>query len=168
MSQPANKFKDEVIWHSILYGNIMADNQGNLYRPDNITIPVGSETQKGYIVTGLRYQGKNYTVYSHRVVWMFHNDRIPDGYEINHKNGIKTNNNINNLELMTAKENMAHSRDVLGNTHNGNAKLTETEVLEIRKLYAAGGTSHQKLAEEFDMSNGCIWAVINRKTWKHI
>lgn len=48
------------------------------------------------------------------------------------------------------------------------AKLTENLVLEILEKYAAGGTSYQKLAEEYGVTVGCTSAIITKKSWKHI
>jgi hypothetical protein len=50
----------------------------------------------------------------------------------------------------------------------GNAHLTEVQVREIRKRHAAGGVTLRTLAGEFGVSDGCIAAVITRKTWAHI
>jgi hypothetical protein len=56
---------------------------------------------------------KTYMV--HRLVWMEkHHSFIPDGFEINHINGVKSDNRIENLELVTHTENMNHSVNVLG------------------------------------------------------
>ena len=41
----------------------------------------------------------------HRLVWEAFNCQIPEGYEINHINEIKTDNRLSNLNLMTCKEN---------------------------------------------------------------
>ena len=76
----------------------------------------------------------------HRLVWITFVGQIPDGYEINHKDGVKSNNNLTNLELATHKENMEHAvRTKLFPSHkgekNGMAYLTDLEVLEVRKLY---------------------------------
>jgi hypothetical protein len=43
----------------------------------------------------------------HRYVWEYYNGAIPKGYEIHHKDGNKANNDISNLELLTAE---AHQR----------------------------------------------------------
>lgn len=40
----------------------------------------------------------------HRYVWEKENGQIPEGYEIHHRDGNKSNNHISNLELLTAKE----------------------------------------------------------------
>ncbi|KKN69881.1 hypothetical protein LCGC14_0437050 [marine sediment metagenome] len=47
------------------------------------------------------------------------------------------------------------------------SKLTAVQVLRIR-LLRASGISVSKLADANDVSNGCIYAVVNRATWKHI
>ena len=56
----------------------------------------GSITAKGYI----RKNG----VMVHRIVWERENGRIPDGFQVHHKDGNKENNNIDNLELLSALE----------------------------------------------------------------
>ena len=51
---------------------------------------------------------------------------------------------------------------------NGNSKLTEDDVREIRTRYANGNLLQQQLALEYGVSRKAIGNVIRRKTWKHI
>lgn len=44
----------------------------------------------------------------HRLVYMAHKGVIPKGLQINHKDENKINNNIDNLNLMTSKQNANH------------------------------------------------------------
>lgn len=41
----------------------------------------------------------------HRVIWELHNGPIPEGMQIDHINHIRSDNRIENLRLVTAKEN---------------------------------------------------------------
>ena len=50
-------------------------------------------------------------------------------------------------------------------TLHGNAKLDEADVLEIRRRYAAGGTSQLKLAAEYGVSRPQIGKIILRRRW---
>lgn len=47
----------------------------------------------------------------HRAVWKFHNGDIPKGYHIHHKDGDRSNNNIENLELINGREHLARHMD---------------------------------------------------------
>src|SRR2546430_17707999 len=51
---------------------------------------------------------------------------------------------------------------------NGQSKLTDEKVRQIRLLYAQGGVSHNQLAKRFSVSGSVICEVINRKIWKHV
>lgn len=99
----------------------------------------------------------------------------PKGMDINHKNGIRDDNRIENLEYATRSENHLHAYRVLGRpvvsnkgSKAGRAKLTESDVLEIRKRYAAGGVSQDSLAKEYGVSQHTISCIILRKNWTHI
>jgi hypothetical protein len=48
------------------------------------------------------------------------------------------------------------------------AKLTDAQVLEIRSKYAQGGTSYQRLADEYSVSKKSILQIVQARVWRHI
>lgn len=113
---------------------------------------------KGYL-TFTEYLGgnkKRKQWFSHRFIWIYHNGPIPEGFEINHINHIKTDNRLSNLELVTPKENNRHRPYC-----TLNAKLAE----EIRDKYSQGNTTMSKLAEEYGCGKTTIYYVLNYITW---
>jgi hypothetical protein len=49
-----------------------------------------------------------------------------------------------------------------------NHKLTEKEVMEIRKRYAAGETNKVQLAKAYGVTRSNIYWIVTRKCWTHI
>ncbi len=94
---------------------------------------------------------------------------------VNHLDGNKLNNHFSNLEWCTAKENVNHSIHVLGNHHgrlgsqNGRAKITEAEVIEIRRL--SGVSKYYTcvlLSKMFGVNSRSVSNILLNKSWKHI
>jgi hypothetical protein len=54
-----------------------------------------------------------------------------------------------------------------GEAH-GCARLTDAQVTEIRRLYAAGGMTIKRLAQLFHVGTSTIFRVVSRKNWRHI
>lgn len=108
--------------------------------------------------------GTGKRVYEHRYVWESANGPIPDGFEINHIDGDKTNNIIENLELVTRQRNQQHAY------HSGlmsaprSGKLDADKVRAIRAAYAAG-QSYRKLGGEFGVSPVMIGHIIRGEAW---
>ena len=50
----------------------------------------------------------------------------------------------------------------------GNAKLTEEQVLEIRRRYAAGGVFQRELGDEYGVTNALISLIVRREIWTHL
>jgi hypothetical protein len=86
---------------------------------------------------------------------------------VNHKDGVKTNNALSNLEWATYKENLNHATRVLklriGEKH-GRAKLTQQQVREIRALRASGKYIRE-IAEAYKTPWATIQCITSGKTW---
>lgn len=91
---------------------------------------------------------------------------------INHKNGIKSDNHVKNLEWCTAKENCQHSINVLNNKRigesNGNSKVNETIVKEIRNTYATGNYTYKQLALKYNLTISGITMIVTKRSWKNV
>lgn len=61
---------------------------------------------RGYFNVPLYKDGRMKNIYVHRAVWEAFNGPVPEGYEINHKDENKSNNTLENLELLTHRENL--------------------------------------------------------------
>lgn len=72
---------------------------------------------KGYCIVIFSINGKQKGFGVHQIVarQFINNDNPECKTQINHIDGDKTNNHVENIEWVTAKENMRHSVDVLGN-----------------------------------------------------
>lgn len=90
--------------------------------------------------------------------------------QVNHIDGNKGNNCVSNLEWVTAKENMSHAiKTGLQNNsgeHNGNAKLTQQQVEEIRKIRKEKNISYRKLAEKYKVSHCTIIQICKNRYYK--
>lgn len=67
------------------------------------------------------------------------------------------------------KDMMDKGRHVaLRGEQQGNRKLTEAAVREIRRLYASGHYSHPKLGRMFDVSHSTIGRIVRNEIWGHV
>ena len=90
-------------------------------------------------------------------------------HEVNHKNGIRSDNRDHNLEWVTPSENSQHRYDVLGHVgprggKAGSARFTEVNVREIRSRLARG-ESPKSIASFFGMSRNSIYDIAEHRTW---
>lgn len=121
---------------------------------------------RGYIQAANGRAGTFYM--AHRLVWESVNGPIPNDLQINHINGIKTDNRISNLELVTGSENTAHAyrlglRTAVGEA-NGRAVLAEGDVLAIRQ----SRESPRKAANRFGVSSRTIRDIRAYRRWRHL
>ena len=95
----------------------------------------------GYLQVRAKIGEKRYHCYAHRIIWIYFNGNIPKGKMINHKNGIKTDNCLDNLEVVTCSQNRLHASRVLGigcGERNSMAKFTEQDVFRMKELRQQG------------------------------
>lgn len=130
-----------------------------------------SVDRKGYLQVSLRKDGKSITKKVHRLVLISFIGINKDKNIVNHKNSIRNDNRLSNLEWCTQSENIRHAFD-FGNmtkkgSNSGRAIFSEKDVILIRKRLASGERSID-LAKEFGVHKNTISGIKNRYNWTHI
>ena len=123
----------------------------------------------GYYNIGLRENGKRKTIDIHRLVAIAFIPNLNNKPEVNHKDGNRENNRVENLEWVTKSENEKHAYKIGSKTQKGikntNSKLTENEVLIIHGLYL-GGLKQIEIAVLFNLTRDSIYKIIHGHSWK--
>lgn len=97
------------------YSRYFIGDDGNIY------VKLKPSNRKGYRgLTLKKDDGGRKSVSQHRLVAEAFIQNPEDKPQVNHKNGDKADNRIENLEWVTASENIKHSFRVLGKKPNGN------------------------------------------------
>jgi hypothetical protein len=106
--------------------------------------------------------------YLHQLVAEAFLGPCPAGKEVNHKDGVKTNCRLSNLEYKTHRGNEDHAVKLGLKAHgerNGNSKLTVLKVQEIRRLRRKG-FSQADVARKFGVWPQVVALIVSRKTWR--
>lgn len=123
--------------------------------------------KSGYLTTWGQVRGVRLLVLIHRLVWQVIHGDIPDDKEVNHINGVKSDNRPENLELVTKSGNMTHAHRT--GLSKATEKLTEDLVVRMREKYASSDfKSVSKLATEFGVSKATARSVVRGKTWRWV
>ena len=165
------------------YDNYYISNNGRVRNDRTGRILKPRKNRGGYFQVGLQKNGKRKHFLVHRLVAIVFIPNSENKSEVNHKNLIKADNRVENLEWCTPKENTGHAikngkrggcfqkNNKLGSqpgSKNSWAKLTEKQVLEIRKLYATGNYYQKELGKKFGVCQQLIGHIVNNKLWKHL
>jgi hypothetical protein len=140
------------------------------FRPEKIL--KGSPDTKGYLRVKLQRNTIKKNCKIHRLVGEMFIPNPLSKPEINHKDGIKTNNYYWNLEWATSSENNQHAFDnklkIMPKGENVyNAKLTSKNVIEARNLYNTGKFTHKKLALIFGITRGGMSKILKKQSYKN-
>ena len=125
---------------------------------------------KGYLTVVLQKDAKRKMVLVHRLVAEHFIFNIYNKPQVNHINGIKTNNRVENLEWVSHRENLDHAihNDLtLKGEKNKKSKLKDVDVIEIHSLLQKGTTT-KELSETYNVSYSTIDGIRTNRYWKHL
>ena len=127
----------------------------------------GGKNPKGYSLASLCKDGNVITNKIHRLVMLAFVGE--SDLQVNHINGIKTDNRLENLEYCTGPENIQHAFDT-GLMARGedvyNSKLTKACAERIK--YGHHGMTQQAIAEIYGISDRHVSDIRSGKRWRHI
>jgi hypothetical protein len=169
---------ESVVYEAVRNGELSVDCRGRIWRlgarrgikkGGSVFVPckprrAENQVGSGYLQIRFATGKKRFCVMAHRLVWFHFCGEIPQGMEINHKNGIKTDNYPENLEVVTSSENKLHSIHILGQhkrvlnqngENNVNAKLTSYQVSEIKRRRALGERL-KDIANDFNIAEQTV------------
>lgn len=125
-----------------------------------------------YYKVNLRRNKIRYTRNIHRLMAETFLPNPENKPQVNHINGDKLDNRVENLEWVTVSENMLHNARVLKNGIGGKharAKLTESDVIIIKRLLRLSALLKQKnIAKIFGVSKAAIAFINSGRTWSHL
>lgn len=129
------------------------------------------KTRTGYLEVSAKKQGKRIKHLLHRLIAMAWVPGYQEDLTVNHIDGNKTNNSINNLEWVSLARNSQHEWEtglvnLRGENHPG-SKLTSKQVVYIRRMLAQG-ISANAIAVITNLSSETIYKISNGKTWAHL
>jgi hypothetical protein len=142
--------------------------------------------EHGYPVVTLRAEdGRTHCQTVHGIVARAFLGPCPEGMQIAHSDGTRTNSHVSNLRYATPAENQA-DRLVHGTDRNGDknptrlrpervargercgtAKLTADLVRAIRAANATG-LGQKRLAKLYGVRPSTIWEILAGRTWRHV
>lgn len=147
-------------------GNVMSMNYANT---GMLKILQPSKNSYGYFQIWMSKDRKQKSFSVHSLVSAAFLGPRPKGLEVNHKNGVKSDNRLANLEYVTSSENRLHALRIgiqipaHGEKHC-RAKLSLSDVIEIKKKVQEGWTQTE-LAALYKVNQSAISRVASGKRW---
>lgn len=147
-------------------------NRWGTLRPVAGAMKVPQVKREGYCYLNLYSERKARPMYVHRLVALAFLPNPDDLPQVNHKDGDKANNAVTNLEWCSKSDNCQHAIDEglyeqARGESSGSAKVTESDVIEMRRLWASG-MLQKDIAARFGIGRKAVTKIVNRQRWKHV
>ena len=159
------------LWHNVLgFPWYWVNRKGEVLCKRGKKLKLGIST-KGYPQITFETKQVHKCIRIHRLVaqYFIYNDNPELKNQVNHIDGDKTNNNVNNLEWCTNQENHNHKMKngfnvSLKEEKSGRSKLTEKQAIDIYTYK----DSYKNLMEKYNVSKSTISSIRGGRNWNYI
>lgn len=164
---------EEITIYNIKPGSYFVDKGGIIYSHyTGKPLTSNSLDKDGYSRPSFRTRdGKSRRVHAHRIVLATFNP-VPgwENLEVNHKDGNKSNNKLENLEWVTTKENIHHAWETglaRGGENHGRATMSEATAIKCIEAYKSG-EKITSIARRFGLKRTTVSNLVHGKNWKYL
>ena len=131
------------------------------------------ETEKGYQYVKLWINNKSVAAFIHRLVASAYIPNPKNKPEVNHKDGIKSNNFDWNLEWVTSKENKKHAKEMnllkpAKCEKQGKSKYTNKQIKKVCKLLEKNKHTLKEISIKTSVSLDTIYSIRSKGIWTDI
>ena len=164
------------VWRDVISydGRYQVSNFGRVksFFDDKPHILKANKVTEGYLRLRLYKSGASQNCFIHRLVAQAFIPNPEDKPQVNHIDGDKTNNRVENLEWMTSGENISHAfklglSKVPKGSKNHSAKLTPDQVREVRSIYVKSSYTFgvSALARKFHVSEETVRDIVKGRSY---
>jgi hypothetical protein len=172
---------EEIVYQMVLNGCLEIDEEGRIWRVGVVVHGKVYRTKRRraerreddspYLKLQITIGGRQYKCMAHRLVYLHFYGPIPQGAEINHKEGCHEDNRPEMLEAVSHGENVLHSyretkTQCRKGTNNPRCRLSEESVRAIRT--ALRTDRNIDVARKFDIHPSTVHSIKIGKTWNHL
>jgi DNA-binding XRE family transcriptional regulator len=128
-------------------------------------------TKVGYPMVTLKAGGKRLYRYVHTLILEAFSGPRPAKYQAAHLNGVRADSRLDNLRWVSCKENLSHRighGTLNSGSRNGMAKLSEEDVLNIKKIRKENGLTYAAIAKLFGVTDSTIENIVSGRRWAHV
>ena len=144
------------------FGRLFGKRSGKVLKLSNVG---------GYLAHTTRLNGRNsrsICLKIHKLVAEAFLTKICDSHVVNHIDGVKTNNRVENLEYVTQQENVIHAfRTGLNKpkARHSDRKISDEQVELLFSMYASGSYTYRDLSHVFGIHYSTIGRILRKETY---
>lgn len=166
----------DVEWRQIIFNGISTNYEvssaGEIRNSITGRILSQYTDRDGYKYVSITVDGKQYHRGVHRFVAIAFIPNPDNKPEVNHKNGIKAINVVDNLEWATTSENVQHAFDIglkeaIKGSKNSLSHYTDNQIIQVCKMLEKG-ISNKKISKKTGVERKYITDIKKGRRWRHI
>ena len=159
---------DDTEWEAAEVQGYLVSKDGRLWSEKTKRLLKPGVNKPGYHYFNLREDGKTRPYALHRLVASAFIRPLNEDEVVDHIDGNKLNNSLENLRITNRSQNTEAFRDRVRKDGNHGYKLSEVEVIEIKRLLCKGEVTQKRIAEIFSVGESIISAIKHQRKWKHV